>query len=238
MIQTFKVLSLLLSYPSEDIKDGAGELRAAIGKEALLSKQQMVFLNKLIAELETRDLYDLQECYVLLFDRTRSLSLHMFEHVHGEGSDRGQAMLDLKEMYEKHGHDIAASELPDFLPLFLEFLSTQSLDDARELLNQPLHIIAGLRKRLQKRGSVYASVFRALEGIASGKPSASRLKDLLSVAEDDPEDFQQLDETWEDEQVTFGPGAASQSDGCNPGRIATRLRAAKRPAPGPNISRN
>ena len=236
MIQTFTVLSLLLTYPSEEIKAGAGELRAAIEKEALLSKQQMTFLKKLIAELETRDLYDLQERYVLLFDRTRSLSLHMFEHVHGEGSERGQAMLDLKTMYEDQGLDIAASELPDFLPLFLEFLSTREMKDARELLNQPLHIIAGLRKRLQKRGSVYASVFRALEGIASGKPSASRLKDLLSVAEDDPDDFEQLDEAWEDEPVMFGPGASTHSDGCNPNRITARLRAAKRPAPGPDIS--
>ncbi len=238
MIQTFKVLSLLLTYPTEDIKAGARELSAAIEKEDLLSKLHMAFLGKLIAEMETRDLYDLQERYVLLFDRTRSLSLHLFEHVHGEGSDRGQAMLDLKALYEKHGLDITASELPDFLPLFLEFLSTRPLDEARELLNQPLHIIAGLRKRLQKRGSIYASVFRALEKIASEKPSASRLKDLLQVADDDPEDFEQLDKAWEDEAVTFGPGEASRSDGCNPGRIATRLRAAKRPAPGPNIGSN
>ncbi len=238
MIQTFKVLSLLLTYPTEDIKAGAHELSAAVEKEELLSKPHMAFLGKMIAEMETRDLYDLQERYVLLFDRTRSLSLHLFEHVHGEGSDRGQAMLDLKALYEKHGLDISASELPDFLPLFLEFLSTRPLDEARELLNQPLHIIAGLRKRLQKRGSIYASVFRALEKIASEKPSASRLKDLLQVADDDPEDFEQLDKTWEDEAVTFGPGEASRSDGCNPGRIATRLRAAKRPAPGPNIGSN
>ena len=235
MIQTFKVLSLLLTYPTENFKAGARELSAAIKKEALLPKQHMALLGKLIAEMETRDIYDLQERYVLLFDRTRSLSLHLFEHVHGEGSDRGQAMLDLKALYDKHGLDISASELPDFLPLFLEFLSTRSLNEARELLNQPLHIIAVLRKRLQKRGSIYASVFRALESIASGKPSAGLLKDLLRIADDDPEDFEQLDKAWEDEAVTFGPGAG-QSDGCNPNRIASRLRAAKRPAPGPNIS--
>ncbi len=236
MIQTFKVLSLLLAYPTADIKAGARELSAAIEKEALLSKPHLALLGKLIAEMETRDLYDLQERYVLLFDRTRFLSLHLFEHVHGEGRDRGQAMLDLKALYDKHGLDISASELPDFLPLFLEFLSTCSLDEACELLNQPLHIIAMLRKRLRKRGSIYTCVFRALESVASGKPSASLLKDLLRVADDDPEDFEQLDKAWEDEPVTFGPGSASQSDGCNPGRIATRLRAARRPAPGPGIS--
>jgi len=236
MVQTFKALSLLLTYPTGDIKAGARDLRMAIEKEELIPTPHMKFLNKLIADMETRDLYDLQERYVLLFDRTRSLSLHLFEHVHGEGSDRGQAMLDLKALYEKNGLDITASELPDFLPLFLEYLSTRPLREARELLNQPLHIITALRKRLQKRGSAYASVFRALEGIASGKPSASLLRDLLSMKEDDPEDFEQLDKTWEDNAVTFGPGAASQPDGCNPDRIATRLRAARRQAPGPNIS--
>ena len=75
--------------------------------------------------MATGDLYDLQERYVLLFDRTRSLSLHLFEHVHGESRDRGQAMVDLKTIYENGGLEIAATELPDFVPLFLEFLSTQ-----------------------------------------------------------------------------------------------------------------
>ena len=76
----------------------------------------------------TGDLYDLQERYVLLFDRTRSLSLHLFEHVHGESRDRGQAMVDLKALYERHGLHMSSSELPDHLPLFLEFLSRDSRD--------------------------------------------------------------------------------------------------------------
>lgn len=235
MTGTFKVLSLLLTYPTEEIKQHAGELRDALAEDAILAKPQRAALEKLIGELETRDLYDLQERYVLLFDRTRSLSLHLFEHVHGEGRDRGQAMLDLKAHYENAGYDIAASELPDYLPLFLEFLSTLPLEEARELLNQPLHIIAVLRKRLQKRGSIYACVFRALEAVAPGKLQSNRLKDLLGMTDnDDPDDFEQLDKNWENAAVTFGPGAAS--DGCNPNRIAARLRAAKRPAPGPGIS--
>lgn len=230
MTRTFKALSLLLSYPDEEIRVGAGELRAALQKEALLPKPQLALLEKLIGELETRDLYDLQERYVFLFDRMKSLSLHLFEHVHGEGRDRGQAMLDLKALYERNGYDIAASELPDFLPLLLEYLSMIPLDEARELLNQPLHIIAALRQRLHKRGSVYACVFGALETIASGKPVAIRMKDLLDFKGDDPADFEQLDKEWEDEAVSFGPNPAT--DGCNPNRIVARLRAARRPAPG------
>jgi len=236
MVQTFKVFSLLLNYPDEALKAGAQELRDVLRKEALLSKQQQVLVEKLIGEIEKRDLYDLQERYVFLFDRTRSLSLHLFEHVHGEGRDRGQAMLDLKAHYENGGYEISASELPDYLPLFLEFLSTRPIDEARELLSQPLHVIAAIGKRLRKRGSIYACLFRALETIASGKPSADRLKELLGVTDDDPDDFAQLDENWEDTPVTFGPGAASE--GCNPNRIATRLRAAKRPAPDPDVPKS
>ncbi len=108
----------------------------------------------------------LQERYVLLFDRTRSLSLHLFEHVHGESRDRGQAMVDLIKVYEDGGYSPTASELPDFLPLFLEFASTRRPAEAIELIGQPAHVFAALGERLRKRKSPYTAVFAAL--IASG----------------------------------------------------------------------
>ena len=105
----------------------------------------------LIEEIAAGDLYDLQERYGLLFDRSKTLALHLFEHVHGESRDRGQAMVDLKAMYENAGLVIAANELPDYVPLFLEFLSTQPLAEARELLGQTAHILAALAERLGRR---------------------------------------------------------------------------------------
>src|SRR5207244_13070491 len=107
-------------------------------------------LDLLLSEIAIGDLYDLQERYVLLFDRTRSLSLHLFEHVHGESRDRGQAMIDLKNQYENAGLEISATELPDFVPLFLEFLSTRPRADAYELLGQPAHILSAMAERLRK----------------------------------------------------------------------------------------
>jgi len=206
MIRTFKVLSLLLSYPTEAIREAAPEFRGVIESEALVPVRFRAPLFALIDEIAERDLYDLQERYVLLFDRTRSLSLHLFEHVHGESRDRGQAMVDLMALYESHGLAIGAKELPDYLPLFLEFLATCQMLEARSLLAQPLHVVTALRERLQKRKSVYTAAFRALEVLADGKAEAEPLAALLNEPEDDPNDLEALDRIWEEEVVTFGPG--------------------------------
>lgn len=207
MADTFKVLSVLLSYPTEDLKSSTGALRDILDAEALLSASDRKMVAKLIDEIETGDLYDLQERYVLLFDRTRSLSLHMFEHVHGESRDRGQAMVDLMALYERHGLSIDARELPDFLPMFLEFLSTLPVADAGELLDQPLEIITALRERLRKRKSQYAAAFYALEALAKGKPKPENVEAILAEPEDDPNDLEALDRIWEEEAVAFGPGS-------------------------------
>jgi len=180
-----------------------------------------------LTELATGDLYDLQERYVLLFDRTRSLSLHLFEHVHGESRDRGQAMIDLKAQYEQVGLAMSAAELPDFVPLFLEYLATRPLREACQTLGQPAHIFAALAERLRKRSSSYEAVFRALVALADAKPKADAVSALLQEPDPDASDLAALDAAWEDEPVHFGPGAG---DGCKDGLIA-RVRGALRPAP-------
>ena len=121
MARTFKALSALLTYPTAELQQAVGDIAAAIEAEQLVPARLRKQLQPLLNDIATGDLYDLQERYVLLFDRTRSLSLHLFEHVHGESRDRGQAMIDLKAQYEQNGLMISASELPDFLPLFLEY---------------------------------------------------------------------------------------------------------------------
>ncbi len=218
MAKTFKVLSLLLTYPDEEIQAAATEMKRVLAAEKLVPDNCLKGLSNLLDELAGRDLLDLQERYVLLFDRTRSLSLHLFEHIHGESRDRGQAMVDLAEHYEKHGLVIGARELPDFLPLFLEFLGTRPDKEARELLSEPLHVIAAMGERLRKRKSPYASVFRALQGIAAGKPAKAAMADLLAEPDEDPSDLDALDRAWEDQPVTFGPSTAN--GGAAPGGIA------------------
>ncbi len=211
MTKTFKVLAALLTYPTAEIQEAVEDFLPALKEEGMVPASFQKRLQPLIAEYRERDLLDLQERYVLLFDRTRSLSLHLFEHVHGESRDRGQAMVDLKAMYEEKGLTISSTELPDFLPLFLEYLSILPKAEALELISEPAHVIAAIGERLTKRGSSYAAVLEAL-GQLSG-PADEKVKEaLLKEPDDDPEDLEALDAAWEAEQVSFGPGAPDE--GC------------------------
>ncbi len=217
MIASFKVISAFLSYPSKELFEAAPELLEVLEGEGLLTEPRLKAARGFVEELLAKDIFDAQERYVLLFDRTRSLSLHLFEHVHGEGRDRGQAMVDLMQMYGEAGLEIDAKELPDYLPMFLEFLSMQEIGEARELLGEPLHIISGLKERLKKRKSAYQSLFAALECIAKSSARAEDVKAFLSTPEDDPEDLEALDAVWNEEVITFGPGAngdPNAEDGC------------------------
>src|SRR3546814_1245192 len=120
---------------------------AILDREALLSSTEREGVRALIEHLRTSDLMDAQALYGSLFDQSRSLSLHLFEHIHGESRERGQAMANLIEHYRSQGLEVSAAELPDFLPLFLEFLSMQPLDEARDLLGATVAIVTLPRLR-------------------------------------------------------------------------------------------
>lgn len=225
-MKSFKVLSALLSYPTEELLDATGDLAAILDEENLLPRRERQALDVLIAELMAGDLYDLQERYGLLFDRTRSLALHLFEHVHGESRDRGQAMVDLRALYEKAGLIVVANELPDYLPLFLEFLATQPFDEAQELLAQPVHILSALGERLRKRSSSYRAVFDALIAISAASPPKAQVEALLEGPDPEPTDLAALDAAWEEEEVRFGPG--SQQGPCGKESLIAKLRHARR----------
>jgi len=225
MKKTFKALSALLSYPDEDLQKAAPELRAVIDEEGLLPPESRRVLDPLIEAVATGDLYDLQERYVELFDRTRSLSLHLFEHVYGESCDRGQAMIELKALYEQNGLYLSASELPDYLPVFLEFLSVRPLAEARAQLGQPAHVLTAIAERLHKRQTPYEAAFQALAAIAGPAPDAAGVE-VLEGDDVDPNDFAALDAQWEEEAVTFGPGAEPN---CKD-RLVSQIRAGRRPA--------
>ena len=128
-MKSFKALSLLLSYPDADLQGAVPAIRSVLTSEKLLTPAALTALEPLLNDLSDLDIYDLQERYVLLFDRSRSLSLNLFEHIHGESRDRGGAMVDLLETYRAGGFDLTGPELPDHLPVVLEYLSTRPLAD-------------------------------------------------------------------------------------------------------------
>ena len=231
-MKTLRALAALLSYPTVELVAAADEIRTVIDGDIVLPAAERAGLDRLIDELETVDLYDLQERYGLLFDRTRALSLHLFEHVHGESRDRGQAMVDLLKLYEESGYTPTTSELPDFLPLFLEYASTRPPKAAVELLGQPANVIAALKERLVKRSSPYASIMSALLAIAKAKLDDAALATLRAEPDPEPDDLEALDAAWEEEEVTFGPGSSDAKGACGVEGLATRLRAAMRPADG------
>jgi nitrate reductase molybdenum cofactor assembly chaperone NarJ/NarW len=221
--KTFKALSALLSYPGEDLQAAASEIGGVIRAEKLVDAHALLALDLLLDKIEISDLLELQERYVDLFDKTRRLSLHLFEHVHGESRDRGQAMVDLAALYEQGGLTLAANELPDFLPLFLEYLSTRPIEEARGLLANALHIVATLEERLKSRNSPYAAVFAAIRSIAGDGAAASTVEAPTEGAEDD---LAALDAAWEETAVVFGPGDAME--GCSVDRLRIQMRAGRR----------
>ena len=223
MARTYRALAALIAYPTEALQAATGEIAVSLAEEGLVPAPQRAAIDDLLAELAGRDIYDLQERYFALFDRSRTLSLHLFEHVHGESRDRGQAMVDLIELYRGHGFEPTASELPDFLPLFLEFLSLLPGDEAQALLVEPAGILQALAERLVTRKSAYAAVFAALATLANA-PAI----DAPDTSAEDPDDLVALDAAWEEAAVHFGPG--EQIDSCGTDRLRTRIRAATRDA--------
>lgn len=201
---TYRALSALLTYPTAELQAAISEIRQTLAQEGLVKPGHLASLEPLLASLEQGDLYNLQERYVLLFDRSRTLSLNLFEHIHGESRDRGGAMVDLLETYRAGGFDLVGPELPDHLPVLLEFLSTQEPAQAQAILADAGHIVLALYERLTRRESVYAPVLAALVALGQVQ-STPEAEALLSEQDDDPEDLEALDAVWEEAQVTFAP---------------------------------
>ena len=204
MALTYRALALLLSYPTAEVQALAGEALAAIEAENLVAAPIRRAVGRLASRLSTEDFYGLQEEYVWLFDRTRSLSLNLYEHVHGESRERGPAMVALLKLYRSKGLELSVGELPDHLPVFLEFLSTLPDDEAASLLGEAAHVIVAIGERLMKRGSLYRAVFGALASLSAAPADRAALASLMAEPDDDPSDLAALDKLWAETPVTFG----------------------------------
>lgn len=210
----YRALAALLQYPTAELAGAAGEIAALVGREQLVSRRSFAAIERLTARLAVGDPLTAQEAYVGLFDRSRSLSLHLFEHIHGESRDRGQAMVNLAAHYETHGYGIDGNELPDYLPLFLEFLSLVEAGEAAGLLADVVHILAAIRTRLERRGSDYAGVFQALEELAGRRPDGAAVAALLEGDKSPEAEAAELDKDWEEAPAFAGAPDGAPDGGC------------------------
>lgn len=197
-----KALAALLAYPSQAEIEALAEIRAALAADKRIPRDAQRQLAALLDELAGADLMESQERYVALFDHGRTTSLHLFEHVHGDSRDRGQAMVDLKNVYAANGLELAAHELPDYLPVVLEYLSTRPYDEIRDMLADCAHILRAIGEALARRRSAYAAVFGALLAVA-GEAGLGRIEGPVPS---DGADRKALDEEWVDQPVLFGLG--------------------------------
>lgn len=203
--RTLKALSLMLSYPTAELQAAMPEIGAVLAADTRLAPANRAALHRLARDVGQGDLFDVQESYVMLFDRSRTLSLNLFEHVHGESRDRGGAMVSLIETYRAAGFEPATSELPDHLPVLLEFLSTRPAPEAQDILADAAHIFDALTTRLGRRHSGYDAAFAALSQLAGAQADAQAVAGMLTQPDDDPTDLAALDAVWEEAEVTFGP---------------------------------
>lgn len=218
MTNSLRVLATLLGYPDAQMRGWLPEMRELLRAEATLSLSRHAEIEALMDSLQGAGELDAEADYVELFDRGRGTSLHLFEHVHGDSRDRGPAMIDLGQTYEKAGLILAEGELPDYLPAVLEFVSTQPPTEARAFLGEMAHIFNAIFGALQQRSSAYASVLGALLELAGEKAQP-----VKAVVEEP------LDESWAEPVVFDGCSAKGQArpDQAKPIHIVRNPNSAK-----------
>lgn len=200
MPRSLRVLAALLAYPDARMRTHLPEMRALLHQERALSPARLAELDTLIAVLRRADPLEAESDYVELFDRGRRTALHLFEHVHGDSRERGPAMVGLGRTYEAAGLILAEGELPDYLPVVLEFVSTQPVREARAFLGEMAHIFNGIFGALQQRGSAYASVLGALLELAGEKAQPVK-----------PPADELLDDNWAEPPVFDGCSSRGQA---------------------------
>ncbi|MGB4359752.1 MAG: nitrate reductase molybdenum cofactor assembly chaperone [Rhodoferax sp.] len=197
---SLRVLARLLSYPDAQLRGDLDDMRQALLSEKAIAPARLEELDALINGLARGNALENEAEYVEVFDRGRATSLHLFEHVHGDSRDRGPAMIDLAQTYEKAGLFLGPDEMPDYLPVVLEFVSTQPPKEARAFLGEMAHIFNAIFNALQQRNSPYASVLGALLELSGEKAHP------VKIVADEP-----LDTSWEEPVVFDGCSVKGQT---------------------------
>lgn len=205
---SFKAIGALLDYPTPELQAAADEIEQALREERAVAAPELEGVCAFINRLRASDVMDLQEYWIGLFDRSKRLALHLYEHSYGESRDRGQAMVNLALTYRMNGFELNAAEMPDYLPLFLEFLSVIPEIHARRYLTDAIEIIEALRIRLEERDSAYRALLGALVTLASREADSNQVDAILAEEPQDPASLEELDKEWAEEPVDFAAGSA------------------------------
>ncbi|TXT21581.1 MAG: nitrate reductase 1 delta subunit [Gallionellaceae bacterium] len=158
-MQIYKILSLLLEYPDQELLDNLPEIRALCDRNTEIDAEERASLRKLLDHLAGKPLIDLQSDYVKTFDFTPEHSLHLTHHMFDDDSDRnrGPALIDLGEMFKEYGVKTVTNELPDYLPLILEFVANLDENEATVFLSDAAKVLGMLADNLAKANSPYAA---------------------------------------------------------------------------------
>jgi len=218
-MRSLRVMSHLLAYPSAELWEHLDELKQVLVEDGFLKPKTLKSVNGFIDELAALDLMAAQEDYVELFDRGRAHCLHLYEHVHGESRFRGQAMIDLAGRYAEKGLQIGVGELPDYLPVFLEYISICEPEEGLETLSNAAPIIATLGEKLKRKKSGYASIMNAIVELSGAKLKPAEIKKAADAALPNIQTLDELDEVWQEPEA-FGDFAAAANCGtCGPGEV-------------------
>lgn len=159
----YRIVSRLLDYPETNLLEALDELKESLAadKSFQLSERQVVA--RFVEYLESLPLTELQAAYVMTFDLVPEHALHLTHHLFGDDKNRGPALIDLTEFYKEYGLELAANELPDFLPLALEFASQLDDSEAQMFLAQWAKVLKQLAANLAEANSPYAALVRLIE---------------------------------------------------------------------------
>ena len=211
-MRTLRVLSRLLTYPSADLLEQTTALKEVLVEDAFLKTKPLKNITQFLDEFGQTELLQAQENYVEIFDRGRAHCLHLFEHVHGESRFRGQAMIELTERYAEKGLVIGVGELPDYLPVFLEFISICEPEEGLATLTQAAPVIATIGEKLRRKKSSYAHVFAAIVDLSDAKLTRKEIEKAADAALPNIKTLDELDKQWEEPEAFGGESACNSCD--------------------------
>lgn len=167
MLKTYKILALLLDYPDKTIEKFLPSVQEEIRKEGLipfsLQQQLACFLDNCVS----LSLGDWQMIYIQQFDCAGTVNLYLYDYASGDAGRLTEALTELEKRYACNGWEDRPDELPDYLPFFLEYLSTLSSGREAADLLAPFHpALQQMEEKLTEENNFYRYLFRVLLGLA------------------------------------------------------------------------